>query len=242
MLKLKFQYSGHLMRRTDSLEKTLMLGKIQGRKRRGQQRMSWLDGITNRLNGHEFEQTPRGGKGQGRLQSVGSRRVGHAWATEKQCLSDWTTKSPGNAKFVLRMHWTCVILLLLSISVTVRMFGEIRIYSVAIILGPKSFSASTFWPLIEGLENAEAPPWSCPISPFPWAYSPVPRLTTSVVENRRRRADRPSYSKHYTENNNPPWKHCTIHYNSWRSAMKIKTPSCRSSNYTCKQLQTLSEV
>ena len=45
MLKLKFQYSGHLMRRTDSLEKTLMLGKIQGRKRRGRQRMRWLDGI-----------------------------------------------------------------------------------------------------------------------------------------------------------------------------------------------------
>ena len=47
MLKLKLQYFGHLMKRTDSLEKTLMLGKIGGRKRRGQQRMRWLDGITN---------------------------------------------------------------------------------------------------------------------------------------------------------------------------------------------------
>ena len=47
MLKLKLQYSGHLMRRTDSLEKTLMLRKIEGRRRRGQQRMRWLDGITN---------------------------------------------------------------------------------------------------------------------------------------------------------------------------------------------------
>ena len=47
MLKLKLQYFGHLMRRTDSLEKTLMLGKIEGRRRRGQQRMRWLDGITN---------------------------------------------------------------------------------------------------------------------------------------------------------------------------------------------------
>ena len=47
MLKLRFQYFGHLMRRTDSLEKTLMLGKIEGRGRRGQQRMRWLDGITN---------------------------------------------------------------------------------------------------------------------------------------------------------------------------------------------------
>ena len=47
MLKLKFQYFGHLMGRTDSLEKTLMLGKIKGRRRRGSQRVRWLDGITN---------------------------------------------------------------------------------------------------------------------------------------------------------------------------------------------------
>ena len=47
MLKLKLQYSGHLMQRTDSLEKTLMLGKIEGRRRRGRQRMGWLDGITD---------------------------------------------------------------------------------------------------------------------------------------------------------------------------------------------------
>ena len=46
MLKLKFQYFGHLMRRADSFEKILMLGKIEGRRRRGQQRMRWLDGIT----------------------------------------------------------------------------------------------------------------------------------------------------------------------------------------------------
>ena len=47
MLKLKLQYVGHLMQRTDSLEKTLMLGKTEGRRRRGRQRMRWLDGITN---------------------------------------------------------------------------------------------------------------------------------------------------------------------------------------------------
>ena len=47
MLKLKFQYFGHLMRRTDSLEKTLMLGKTKGRRNRGQQRMRWLDGIND---------------------------------------------------------------------------------------------------------------------------------------------------------------------------------------------------
>ena len=49
MLKLKLQYFGHLMRRTDSLAKTLMLGKIEGRRRRGQQRMRWLDGITDSM-------------------------------------------------------------------------------------------------------------------------------------------------------------------------------------------------
>ena len=49
MLKLKLQYFGHLMRRTDSLEKILMLGKIEGGKRRGQQRIRWMDGITNSM-------------------------------------------------------------------------------------------------------------------------------------------------------------------------------------------------
>ena len=49
MLKLKLQFFGHLMRRADVLEKTLMLGKIEGRRRRGQQRMKWLDGITNSM-------------------------------------------------------------------------------------------------------------------------------------------------------------------------------------------------
>ena len=63
MLKLNLQYFGHLMRRTDSFEKTLLLGKIVGRWRRGQQRMRWH----HRLNGHEFEQALEVGEGQGRL-------------------------------------------------------------------------------------------------------------------------------------------------------------------------------
>ena len=66
MLKLKLQYLGHLMRRTDSLEKTLMLGKIEGRRRRRQQRMRWLDEMV-RLDGHEFEQALGVGDGQGSL-------------------------------------------------------------------------------------------------------------------------------------------------------------------------------
>ena len=77
-LKLKLQYFGHPMGRTDSLEKTLMLGKIEGRRRRGRQRMRWLDGITD-LMGHEFEQASGVGDGQGSLMccSPWSRRVRH---------------------------------------------------------------------------------------------------------------------------------------------------------------------
>ena len=71
MLKLKLQYFGHLMRRTDSLEKTLMLGKIEGRRRRGQQRMRSLEYITDSMSlsnsWHEFEWTPGVGDGQGGL-------------------------------------------------------------------------------------------------------------------------------------------------------------------------------
>ena len=67
MLKLKLQYFGHLMRRTDSLEKTLMLGKIEGRRRRGRQRMRWLDGITNLKDRLEFEQALGVGDEQGSL-------------------------------------------------------------------------------------------------------------------------------------------------------------------------------
>ena len=62
MLKMKLQYFGHLMQRADSFEKTLMLGNIEGRRKRGRQRMRWLDGIT----GHGFEQAP-GDEGQGSL-------------------------------------------------------------------------------------------------------------------------------------------------------------------------------
>ena len=65
MLKLKLQYFGHLMRRADSFEKTLMLGKIEGGRRRGWQRMRRLDGITD--SGHEFEQAPGDDEGQGSL-------------------------------------------------------------------------------------------------------------------------------------------------------------------------------
>ena len=66
MLKLNLQYFGHLMQRTDSLEKPLMLGKIEGRRRRGRQRMRVVGGH-HQLNGPEFEQAPGVGDGQGSL-------------------------------------------------------------------------------------------------------------------------------------------------------------------------------
>ena len=85
MLKLKLQYSGHLMQRTDSLEKTLMLGKTKDRRRRGQQSMRCLDGITDSMGmslsklgvGDGHDQLPLG-----MLQFMGSQRVRHNCATE----------------------------------------------------------------------------------------------------------------------------------------------------------------
>ena len=82
MLKLKLQYFGHLMYTDDSLEKSLMLGNIEGRRRRGHQRMRWLDSITDTMNmnlGKIWEMTKD--REAWHTVSMGSQRVGHNWAT-----------------------------------------------------------------------------------------------------------------------------------------------------------------
>ena len=85
ILKLKLQYFGHLMPRADSLEKTLMLGKIEGRRRRGRQRVRWLDGIINSMDVilRKLREIVKDRK-SGVLQSTGSQRVGHDLVTEQQ--------------------------------------------------------------------------------------------------------------------------------------------------------------
>ena len=101
MLKLKLQYFGYLMRRADSFEKTLMLGKIEGRRRRGRQKMRWLNGITDSMDMSlsklwELVMDRRSGMPQ----SMGSERVGLDWATEL----NWSKFSLGASFIGCNVH------------------------------------------------------------------------------------------------------------------------------------------
>ena len=105
MLKLKLQYFGHLMWRAESFEKTLMLRKIEGRRRRGRQRMRWLDGITDTLDmvwvvSGSWWWTGRPGV----LWFMESQRVRHDWATELSTW--WSVHRAPSGPFVLLMNWS----------------------------------------------------------------------------------------------------------------------------------------
>ena len=104
MLKLKLQYFGHLMWRTDSLGKTLMLGNTEGRRRRGCQRLRWLE-WHHQLDGHEFEQAPGVGDGQGSLACCSP--WGHQGSDTTEQLN-WTEKEKERASqetLVVKNHW-----------------------------------------------------------------------------------------------------------------------------------------
>ena len=116
MLKLNLQYFGHLMRRTDSFEKALMLGMIEDGRRRGWQRMRWLDGITNSMDMSLSKLWELVTRKPGVLQSVGSQRVGQDWGTElnwckfkkrfllKFCLP-WRYLVPPEVNFSQTLSW-----------------------------------------------------------------------------------------------------------------------------------------
>ena len=101
MLKLKLQYFSHLMWRADSLEKTLMLGKIEGRRRRGRQRMRGLDGVTYSMDmGLSGLRELVMNRRPGVLQFMGSQRVGHNWVTELNW-SEWVI-SNGSGRYLTK--------------------------------------------------------------------------------------------------------------------------------------------
>ena len=179
MLKMKLQYCGHLMWRSYSLEKTLMLGKIEGGRRRRWQRMV---GWHHRLDGQEFEQTP-GDEGQGRtgkpgvLQSMGLQRVRHDWATELNLARYLRMKKYISPSWCSKLAWHRVPHWLFSkleskvkynMDIKMIILRQPRFFSW-LHLDPVQFSHSVMSDSLQahGLKHARPP---CP-SPTPGAYS-----------------------------------------------------------------------
>jgi len=144
LLKLKLQYFGHLLQRADSLEKTLMLGMIEGMRRRGWQRMRWLDGIANSM----FEQTQGDGEGQGSLACCSP------WACKELTrLSNWTTaaKLESNEKQKVSLLFNSIT----SVCKNHLFFIFILCWSIA-----DKQCCDSFWWAAEWLSHTYTWPWN----------------------------------------------------------------------------------
>ena len=144
MLKLKLQYFGHLMQITDSFEKTLILGKFEGRRRRGRQRMRWLDGNTDSMNMIWVKSRSWWWTGRpGVLRFMGSQRVGHDWATELNwiiLLSCFLSSYSMNQKLHFNLSESILALYCLSVN-------KITLFLYTLILSPQfwCYYSYTWW-------------------------------------------------------------------------------------------------
>ena len=153
MLKLKLQYFGYLMWTDDSLEKSLVLGKIEGRRRRGRQRMRWLGGITDAMNMNlgKLHKMVRERKAWV-LPSMGSRRVGHNWAAEL----NWTElkKVLVSTAFVFKCH-VGIYIYLIWIAYVVVVQSSSHVHLVQLFATPctaahqASLSLTISWSLLK---------------------------------------------------------------------------------------------
>ena len=139
MLKLKLQYFGHLMRRADSLEKTWMLGKIEGRRRRGRQRMRWLDGITDSMD-----------IGLGGLQELVKDReawhpVVHGVTKIQTWLSDWTELNYWMLPNIRRVGHIFIIMVVISMKNTVMSRYKSLVLHFQLYSSPRSSWIYIWW-------------------------------------------------------------------------------------------------
>ena len=144
MLKLKLQYFGHLMRRVDSLEKALMLGGTGGRRRRGWQRIRWLDGITDLMDMNLSDSGCWQWTGRpGVLCFMWSQRVGHNWVTELNWTERLRNEFSTNYQFLTRVYYS-----LPEVSVIANSCGFYRLCNINRLCQPPlstGFSKQEYW-------------------------------------------------------------------------------------------------